>query len=221
VRWESVLLHIAWTNQNAFDDFGRDPVQLAGAFLADLFPAIGMRFDFCRLNDRLMGFQFVFAQHPCTGCAPQLREVVVALLSVWKQDNVGQTLEQEFQLVFYPVLRCADRRSNDGYTWSSFCRRSRLHLQRTTRAHLFILLKQRDVGHVTLTYAQIFCSISVEIFLSTIPVLLRPYFQPVKQRAELLAPQINLAFFTHGQVNGLFSSRLAQTINLNRPNKRP
>jgi len=88
-------LHMARTNQNTFDDFRCQPVELAGAFLADLFPTFGVRLHFLRFYHRLNGLEPVFGQHPahrmlcatannCCGLALRRRQ----------DDHIGQTLQQ-------------------------------------------------------------------------------------------------------------------------------
>jgi transposase len=82
---------------------------LAGAFLADLFPALGLRLNFLRFEDGLKGLQISFGQHSPHRMLSAPRRVAVVVL-VWADLGV------EVPVGSYPNLHCAGRRSSAGYT---------------------------------------------------------------------------------------------------------
>jgi len=52
-----LALASSWCKLVDLGDFGRNPIQLTGPFLAYLFPAFGLGLNFCRFDHDLLRFK--------------------------------------------------------------------------------------------------------------------------------------------------------------------
>ena len=121
---------------------------MAGAFFADLFPTLGLGLDFRWFDHDLLRLQLVFDQHPsnrmCSAVASSRRGFG---LWQWQRDDIGQTLQQQFQLVFVQTFIAPTTEVMADILIEFLTQQPVLQFQRDdTRTQLIYLLKQRGVG---------------------------------------------------------------------------
>ena len=150
-------------------------------------------------------------------------------LGLWRRqgDDVGQTLQQQPQLVFIQALVALAPEIMTDILVELLPQQPVLGLELSVLfpqegvlrfqcghacAQFFKLFEQRGIGHTSLTVVKLFCSINITVFSNfspAIPVLFCPHFQAVNQGAELFAAQTDLTVFAYwpGKPTALYPFR--------------